>query len=47
MEEKEVTNKKNITTDTTDNENIIEQLTTGSNYENSNEKYQDKSCHQQ
>lgn len=41
MEEKEVTNKKNITTDTTDNENIIEQLTTGSNYENSNEKYQD------
>jgi flagellar basal body-associated protein FliL len=28
-------------TDTTDNENIIEQLTTGSNYENSNEKYQD------
>lgn len=41
MEEKEVTNEKNITTDTTDNENIIEQLTTGSNYENSNEKYQD------
>ena len=41
MEEKEVTNKKNITTDTTDNENIIEQLTTGSNYENSNEKYKD------
>lgn len=41
MEEKEVTNEKNITTDTTDNENIIEQLTTGNNYENSNEKYQD------
>ena len=31
MKEKEVTNEKNITTDTTDNENIIEQLTTGSN----------------
>lgn len=41
MEEKEVTNEKNITTDTPDNENIIEQLTTGINYENSNEKYQD------
>ena len=32
MEEKEVTNKKNITTDTTDNENIIEQLTKGKGY---------------